>query len=103
MMIEEKDELACSAAAIGQFSDLTCCTQVHRHDYYGLVWLGCGDAHLFVDFTHYRLSAGSLICVAPGQVHAWGNQLNSHEIGIAFSEKLFLQQGQKFPPPFCAI
>jgi len=94
---DDQAQVVCPLAAIGQFADLTCCTRVHRHDYFTLVWLGHGRADLFVDFAYHELSPGSLVCIAPGQVHAWDNKGEKSEIGIAFSEEFFLLQGQKFP------
>ncbi len=43
--------------------------QLHRHDFYELAWLAKGEATFFSDFKTYSLQAGSLIFIAPGQVH----------------------------------
>ncbi len=42
---------------------------MHRHDFYELVWLRDGDCTFFSDFQHYPLDQGSLIFISPGQLH----------------------------------
>jgi len=97
MSSEPTDRLDCPNAGIGRFSDLTCCTQVHRHDFFNLVWLGQGKASVFVDFELQDLTAGSLIFITPGQVYAWEETAKDRAVGIIFSNELFSLQGQRFP------
>lgn len=44
---------------------------LHRHDFHELMWLEEGEALFFSDFHQYELSAGTLIFISPGQLHAW--------------------------------
>ncbi len=98
MFILDLDNLRdCPEGLIGQFHELTCCTQVHRHDFFALVWLLQGQARLFVDFQYYNIKKGTLVCIAPGQVHAWENELDGKEIGFGFDKGLYIKQNQDFP------
>ena len=68
MFILDLDNLRdCPEGLIGQFHELTCCTEVHRHDFFALVWLLQGQARLFVDFQYYNIKKGTLVCIAPGR------------------------------------
>ena len=98
MFILDFDNLReCPEGLIGQLDELTCCTQVHRHDFFSLIWLLEGHSQLFVDFHYYNIKQGTLVCIPPDQVHAWSNQLDGREIGIGFSKGLYIKQNQEFP------
>lgn len=98
MFILDFDNLReCPEGLIGQIEELTCCTQVHRHDFFTLLWLIEGQARLFVDFQYYDIKKGTLVCIPPGQVHAWDNLINSREIGFGFGKGLYIKQNQGFP------
>lgn len=44
---------------------------LHRHDFHELMYLEHGEALFFSDFQQYELSAGTLLFISPGQLHAW--------------------------------
>jgi|GEM_PF-1791398 len=46
-------------------------SQVHRHSFYEIAWLRRGNGQFVCDFQRYQLPQGTLVFVAPGQVHTW--------------------------------
>lgn len=43
----------------------------HRHSFYQVLYVVEGAGKHIIDFETYTVKAGSLYCMAPGQVHTW--------------------------------
>src|ERR1700738_5493471 len=43
----------------------------HRHSFYQILYVLSGSGKHIIDFETYPVKAGSLYCMAPGQVHTW--------------------------------
>ncbi len=43
--------------------------RAHRHDYFELIFVTAGTGKQQIDFTEYRMEAGQLFTIYPGQVH----------------------------------
>ena len=56
---------------IANLNQLTCCdySSVHRHNRYEIMWLPKGRMTFYLDFTSYELEEGTLMFIAPGQIH----------------------------------
>ena len=88
-------------ASVRQFgSDLMTCPfrkRVHRHVFFEVAWLSRGELSFFVDFKAYRLTAGTLIFISPGQVHTLDGDEKDVELTIiSFTPDLFSLYGAGF-------
>lgn len=61
----------------------------HRHKSFEIFWIISGSAIHYNDFETHAVSAGSLVFVNQGQVHAWRFSAGTHGCLIAFSPALF--------------
>lgn len=57
----------------------------HRHRFYELVWFRAGTGHHTVDFQQYGVEPGTLFCLAPGQVHHFGGEVDPEGVMLIFT------------------
>lgn len=57
----------------------------HRHRFYELVWFRAGTGHHTVDFREYPVEPGTLFCLAPGQVHHFGGEVDPEGLLLMFT------------------
>lgn len=43
----------------------------HRHSFYQVMYIASGSGKHIIDFETFPVKAGTLYCLAPGQVHTW--------------------------------
>jgi AraC family transcriptional regulator, transcriptional activator of pobA len=80
----------------GRFVEAECDQHscVHRHKFFEVHWLVRGEATFFCDFEQYELQSGSLVFIAPGQVHTWLSDFTKIDlIVIGFKPELFALSG----------
>jgi hypothetical protein len=72
----------------------------HAHDFYHLFWIESGDGTFVSDGRSYPITAGSLIFVPPGQVHAckWSYILKGYVLGFD-PTLLFSRNDWPYPLP----
>lgn len=63
----------------------------HRYAFYALAWLSGGAASFVCDGQHYAVPSGSLVFMAPGQVHWWADtEPQAHLTLLGFVPEVFL-------------
>ncbi|MCF6339718.1 MAG: AraC family transcriptional regulator [Sulfurimonas sp.] len=45
--------------------------QIHRHDYYEIVYITKGNVKFTIDFKIYNLEENTIYLIKPGQIHQW--------------------------------
>lgn len=68
----------------------------HKHDFYMVVFFTAGTGSHEIDFTTYKVCAGSVFFLQPGQTHHW--QLSDNIEGI-----IFFHTGEFFDKGFTKI
>ncbi|UYZ64488.1 helix-turn-helix domain-containing protein [Hymenobacter weizhouensis] len=58
----------------------------HRHRFYELVWFRAGAGRHTVDFRDYPVAPGTLFCLAPGQVHHFGGEVEPEGVLVMFTD-----------------
>lgn len=61
----------------------------HRHSFYQVLYVIEGAGKHIIDFETYPVKAGSLYCMAPGQVHTWLFEGHIKGYLINFNESFF--------------
>lgn len=68
----------------------------HRHDFYVLVFFTAGSGSHEVDFDRFKVQAGSLFVLQPGQMHHWDLSEDVDGYVVFFSQEMYnLYFGQK--------
>ena len=63
---------------------------IRRYQFYGLMWLSGGSATFVCDTERFKVTAGSLVCTAPGQVHWWeAPEAQAHVTLLGFVPEIF--------------
>lgn len=62
--------------------------QLHRHDYFELIFITGGDGSQFIDFDKLAMSAGNIFVVYPGQVHLMNRQ-SAQGLVVQFRKNIF--------------
>jgi AraC-like DNA-binding protein len=71
----------------------------HRHTFYEIVWLAQGSATFICDFQEYTLDAGTVVFIAPGQLHTWEGDWSAFDL-ILFGFKPSLLSQYSYAPGF---
>ena len=59
--------------------------QIHRHDYYEIIYITKGDIKFTIDFQIYNLEPNTIYLVKPSQIHQWlENDFNNECKGYIF-------------------
>lgn len=61
----------------------------HRHSTYEIAWLQHGEAIFVCDFQEHHLTAGSLVFIAPSQIHQYNSNSEYNLILVGFKASLF--------------
>ncbi|MDW9379404.1 AraC family transcriptional regulator [Chryseobacterium sp. JV558] len=64
---------------------------IHKHNFYHLVYFTSGTGNHTIDFTNYPIEAGSIYFMSPGQVHHWDFETDVQGYVINFSGIFFDQ------------
>lgn len=67
----------------------------HRHSYYAIFFFEEGDGVHSIDFREYRIEAGSVFFLKPGQVHSWKFQAKPKGFALKVSPEFYTETGEK--------
>ncbi len=60
----------------------------HRHDYFEIILVKSGEGRQFIDFSEYKMAAGQLYAIYPGQIHLM-NRCSAQGLLIQFRKDVF--------------
>lgn len=63
---------------------------IHLHHFYELIWVEAGECVQVIDYREYRMQAGSLFFISPGQVHSFEGWQGLRGGSIFFTADFFL-------------
>ena len=61
----------------------------HRHSFYHLIYFTKGSGTHNIDFVNFKVNAGQIYFMIPGQVHSWNFKTEPDGYVINFSENFF--------------
>jgi AraC family transcriptional activator of pobA len=62
----------------------------HKHTFYELIWVEKGRSKQVIDFREYKMSAGSIFFISPGQVHRFEEWRGVIGGSLLFTGEFFL-------------
>ena len=62
--------------------------QLHRHDYFEVIFIESGTGNQFIDFNKLAMSPGNIFIVYPGQVHLMNRQ-SANGLVLQFRKNIF--------------
>lgn len=65
----------------------------HRHDFYHFVFLDKGSGWHEIDFRSYKVHAGQMYFVKPGEVHGWQLNRSTRGFVLEFTRESIAQKG----------
>ena len=67
----------------------------HRHDFYYLLYISKGKGTHTIDFKKFKLKAGQLFFMSPGQIHEWDIKRGTVGYTLFFNKELFVNENVK--------